>query len=237
MHFKSQMVGLTCALPSRKNRHLKTDVHGLSFEATALYALNQPREKLAKFLEDKYSVAQIRLSALRSMNELEACQFMQGDASSDALKVNHWVYEFWNINSLIAAMGGQKFDGVSLCLIRDPEEVMASYFVFAVRNGENITILTDREEGPHPLCWRMTRRPDRDMVARWDKNWFPYHLLDLEEVKDADGNVKGFVAGKHEGLVPYNLEAAKVQSIAELAPAEFVWLTTSEGSPGWAVGV
>ena len=76
-----------------------------------------------------------------------------------------------------------------------------------------------------------------DMVARWDKNWFPYHLLDLEEVKDADGNVKGFVAGKHEGLVPYNLEAAKVQSIAELAPAEFVWLTTSEGSPGWAVGV
>jgi hypothetical protein len=95
----------------------------------------------------------------------------------------------------------------------------------AVRNGENITILTDREEGPHPMHWKMARRPDRMMEKRWDKNYFPYDLLDLEPIKDEEGNIKGYNPGKHEGLVPYNLDAANIALIASLAPAEFMWLS------------
>ena len=175
---------------------------------------------LENLLSDKYSMASIRLSALRSMRDLQQFQFLQGEPSKEPLKVNHWVFEFWNINSLIAAMKMQRIPGVSLCLIRDPDEVMASYFVFAVSSGENLTILTDREEGAHPLYWKMARKPDRQMVARWDKNYFPYHLLELKT------NEKGeYFAAQRTGLVKYNTEAVKLAPLGALPPADFMWTT------------
>ena len=158
--------------------------------------------------------------SLRSMRDLQQFQFLQGNPSDKPLRVNHWVFEFWNINSLIAAMKLQRIPGVSLCLIRDPDEVMASYFVFAVSNGENLTVLTDREEGPHPMYWRMSRKPERQMAARWNKNYFPYHLLDLKQ--DSKGD---FYAAERDGLVKYNTEAIKLAPLGSLPPADFMWTT------------
>lgn len=175
---------------------------------------------LEKLLADKYSMASVRLSALRSMRDLQQFQFLQGDPGTAPLTVNRWIFEFWNINSLIAAMKEQRIPGVSLCLIRDPEEVMASYFVFAVSNGENLTILTDREEGPHPLYWKMSRKPGRSMAARWDKNYFPYHLLDLKQDDKGD-----FHAVERKDLVKYNVEAIKLAPLGVLPPADFMWVT------------
>lgn len=107
-------------------------------------------EALETLLEDKHDLAYVRRDSLRSIEKLDAFQFTQGDSDQKPLKFNPTVYEFWNVNSLVAAMRGQKIAGITLVLIRDPEEVMASYFVFAVKNGGTITILTDRETGPHP---------------------------------------------------------------------------------------
>ena len=176
--------------------------------------------KLEEFIADKYSLASVRLSALRSMRDLQQFQFIQGEPSDKPLKVNRWVFEFWNINSLVEAMKSQKIPGVSLCLIRDPDEVMASYFVFAVSNGENITILTDREEGPHPLYWKMARKPERGMAARWDKNYFPYHLLNLKQNEKGD-----YYAVERTGLVKYNTEAIRLAPLGLLPPADFMWTT------------
>lgn len=181
--------------------------------------------ELLSLLADKYDMASVRLSALRSARDLQRFQFLQGEPNKEPLKVNRWVFEFWNINSLVAAMREQQIPGVSLCLIRDPDEVLASYFVFAVANGENLTILTDREEGPHPLYWRMARRPDRDMGRRWNKNYFPYHLLKLKPVVDEDGFVKGYTVAQRTDLVKYNVQAVKLSPIGELPPADFMWTT------------
>jgi hypothetical protein len=186
---------------------------------------SENREKLVGMMADKYLTAEIRLAALRAMKNLEVCQFLAGIPSPKPLRINQFVFEFWNVNSLIAAMRSQKVDGVSLCLIRDPQQVMASYFVFAVRNGENLYILTDRQEGPHPRFWQMTRKPDRDMCKRWQANWFPYHLLDLKPDTDAEGAVKGYHAAKRNGLVHYQAEAVRLAPISELPPTYFMWVS------------
>lgn len=180
---------------------------------------------LQLYLRDKYQVAEIRLAVFRSMRDLEAHQFVMGRPSGEPLRVNHHIFELWNMNSLLVAMRDQVVDGISLCLIRDPQTVMASYFVFAIRNGENLTILTDRDQGAHPLYWRMSRRPDRAAEKRWMKHWFPYELLDLEAIRDADGFVKGFTAAKRTALVPYHTEAVKLAEIGSLGPPEFMWLS------------
>jgi len=205
--------------------HLQAFENGILKSAHGYGKLNEEMPELKRLLVDKYDMASVRLSALRSMRELQQFQFLQGESSKEPLKVNHWIFEFWNINSLVAAMRAQRIPGVSLCLIRDPEQVMASYFVFAVANGENLTILTDREEGPHPMYWKMARRPDRDMARRWQKNYFPYHLLNLKPITDEDGNVKGYYAAERTGLVKYNLEAVKLSPLGMLPPAEFMWTT------------
>ncbi len=196
------------------------------FGAADAYGVSEDgKAKLVQMMADKYLTAEIRLAALRAMKNLEVCQFMAGTPSPEPLRINRFVFEFWNINSLTAAMRSQKVDGVSLCLIRDSEEVMASYFVFAVRNGENLYILTDREEGPHPLYWRMSRKPERSMSKRWQANWFPYHLLDLKPVMDDDGTVLGYRVADRTGLVHYQAEAVRLAPISELPATDFMWIS------------
>jgi hypothetical protein len=104
----------------------------------------------------------IRRDALRSIETLEAHQFTQGKGDPAPLQINRKVFEFWNINSILRAMQAQDFPGISMCLIRDPM-VLESFFVFAVRNGDTLTVLTDRENRDHPAQARMSRRPDRTL--------------------------------------------------------------------------
>lgn len=174
-------------------------------------------------LANKYDLALIRRDALRSIERLEAHQFLQGKPDSAELRVNDILFEFWNINSLVAALRDQNIDGISLCLLRDPEETLHSYFVFAVKNGETITILTDREEGPHPAYNRMSRRPDRQLERRAAKNWFPYHVLDLTAIKDEFGRTKQLYANQRAALVKYNCQAIKLKPIGELYAEEILW--------------
>lgn len=206
-------------------KHLQMFESGILRSALGYGKLGDEMPALKALLDDKYDMASVRLSALRSARDLQRFQFLQGESSKEPLKVNHWIFEFWNINSLVAAMRAQRIPGVSLCLIRDPDQVMASYFVFAVANGENLTILTDREEGPHPMYWKMARRPDRDMARRWQKNYFPYHLLNLKPIEDEYGNLKGYSEAERTGLVKYNLEAIKLSPLGSLPPADFMWTT------------
>jgi hypothetical protein len=181
------------------------------------------RKAFESLLADKGLLAVVRRNALRSMQTLEAHQFLQGAGSPEPLKVHGSVYEFWNINSVLAAMRGQEYAGVSLCLIRDPAQVMASYFCFAVRNGDNITILTDREEGPHPLYYQMSRRPGRTLAERAERHHFPYELLDLEAEIGSAGTVKDLHARQREQLVPINTEAVPLKALGALEADQFVW--------------
>lgn len=187
--------------------------------------LGEPTEALDNLLADKFDLAYIRRDALLSINQLEAHQFTQGEREAGAVKYNPQVFEFWNMNSLLLAMRAQRVSGITLCLLRDPEEALASYFVFAIRNGYTLTILTDRDKIPHPAYNRMSRRPDRSMSRRAARNWFPYHLLDLKEQKDELGETKRITPNVRTQLVPVNVEAIPLADIRDLKAEEFVWLT------------
>lgn len=181
------------------------------------------RDAFEKAITDKGWLAYVRRNALRSMQTLDVHQFVQGKGSPEPLQVSGSVYEFWNVNSVLAAMRGQGYPGVTLCLIRDPAQVMASYFLFAVRNGDNITVLTDIEEGPHPLYYQMSRRPGRTLDERAQRHHFPYELLELEPVLGSGGNVKDLRAKTRTQLVRINTEAVPMKKLGELDPDQFVW--------------
>jgi hypothetical protein len=166
----------------------------------------------------RYPLARVRRDALLSMDRLEAHQFTQGQKDDAPPKYSPDVFEFWNINSLLAAMRSQKFGGISLCLMRDPELPLRSFFVFAIRNGGTLTILTDRSREPHPAYKRMTRRPDRELDSRASQHWFPYQLLDLKHVGE-----RTRIAQRTQ-LVPINVDAVPLTRIASLQPEQFVWL-------------
>jgi hypothetical protein len=169
---------------------------------------------------DTYGLGVLRRDALRAAERLQVHQFAQGDRDPELLQYNPKVVEFWNMNSLLAALRGQKLPGITLVLIRDPE-VMHSFFCFAVRDGDNITILTDKQHHPHPDYKRMARRPDRELVKRAEQFWFPYELLDLKPTEDA----KALYASARTALVPVNSEAVALTDLKSCNPATVIWST------------
>lgn len=170
-------------------------------------------------LEDKYDLAWVRKDALLSLNRLNIHQFTQGKGDQLPIGLNENVYEIWNVNSLVRALRTQNIPGITTVLIRDPE-ALHSFFVFAVKNGDNITILTDKDEEVHPAHKRMSRRPDRELEKRAEKHWFPYQLLDLKSSDDG----KHLYAEARTALVPININAVKLAQIGDLSPHQFVWL-------------
>jgi hypothetical protein len=128
------------------------------------------------------------------------------------------VFEFWNINSILRAMQAQDFPGISMCLIRDPM-VFESYFVFAVRNGDTLTILTDREEHRAPRAGADVAPAGSDVEQRAERHWFPYELLDLKV--SADG--KHLYAAQRTSLVRTNVVGVPLKDVSELGPHEFIW--------------
>lgn len=178
------------------------------------------RAGLEKLLADKLSLAFIRRDALRSLETLEAHQFLQGDGARDEIQHSRGVYEFWNINSLLRAMMAQRTSGVTLCLIRDPAVELFSFFVVAVKTGETITILTDREKVATPDFKFKTRRPDRTFDRRTGRHHFPYQLLDVRVSED---QTRLYTVAKTD-LVPTNVTAVEVAKIGDLEAEQFVWL-------------
>ena len=179
----------------------------------------EPMDKIETLLGERYRLARVRRDALLSMQRLDAHQFTQGAKDDQPLKYSPEVFEFWNVNSLLAAMRGQKCGGISLCLLRDPELPLRSYFVFAVRNGGTLTVLTDKSKEPHPAYKRMARRPDRELDSRASQHWFPYQLLDLTLTAE-----ERVVASARTQLVPINVEAVPLTTLAKLEPEQFVWV-------------
>ena len=165
---------------------------------------------------------------LRSLERLEAHQFLQGKPETDQLQLNRYVWEFWNINSLVLALRDLPAPSLTMAIIRDPADAIQSFFVFGIKNGENVTILTDRDEKAHPLQNSMSRRPDRQMNERANRNWFPYRLIGIESIlgEDIFGQevVIGYRAEQRTGLVPYDVKGIRLTEIKDLEPAEMLWL-------------
>lgn len=175
-------------------------------------------------ISDPVSLAFLRMSAFTSLKEkLKAHQFLQGEGTENKLKIHANIFEFWNINSLIRSAAYQTFDGVSLCLIRSPEkDFFASFFAFAIKAGETLTILTDRDRDNNPNYRYSSRRRDRDLGRRMDENWFPYQLLDYEIVEtESDAYL---VEANRDQIVPYQKESVIIEKLGKCEPEQIVWL-------------
>ncbi len=95
-----------------------------------------------------------------------------------------------------------------------------SYFVFVIRTGGTLSILTDKGKEAHPAQRHMTRRPGRDFANRISANHFPYDLMEIKE--DARGDL--YVNTKALGsLVPYQGELHVLGKMESLASHEVIW--------------
>jgi len=201
-------------------------------DATAHYGVEA--DSLNSWLDSYYWMATIRRDALKAFKKLEAHQFYHGKSGdSDRLTYGTKVMEFWNIPSLVRAMKGfgeRGMRGIHLCLIRDPELPLSSYFVIAVVNGESLTILTDRTKQPHPLSKHMKamRRPSKEFEERAGSYWFPYELLDLA-ANEQTGDVW---AKARETIVPINAQAVSLRDFSLLHPADAIFLSLLFGLLG-----
>jgi hypothetical protein len=180
------------------------------------------REDIQKLLGEPDTIAILRRDALRSLANLRVDQFLDGEPEPEDVRpvyVNS-IRQFWNINSLLAAMTGTP-SGVCVALIRDPF-IYDTFFAFSIRNGGRLFVLTDKGVHAHPLASKMSRRPDKDLDRRMSKNWFPYELLNV------DYNEEGkliFTASAEKGVTPYNEDGIPTKKIGEVGPHETIWLT------------
>lgn len=173
--------------------------------------------ELGTLLQDPFEIAYLRRDALKAIQKLQAHQFLRGKASEQPLEYSKNIYQFWNINSLIHEVA-RSTSAVILTLIRDAN-AYHSYFVFTIKNGENLSVLTDKPDWAHPQQKNMVRRPDRRFEKRAFNYHFPYALMDFDMDED------GIHIPEQEGLVRYNTEAIILGNISQVPPNSAIWLT------------
>jgi hypothetical protein len=196
------------------------------FRQTTLAVLNHyglKNNEIQKIVLDDYRIAFLYRDALKSMKSLEAHQFLHGDPETTSPKFNKKVYGFWNINSMLDAVCSHLESGISVCLIQEPE-MAYSYFVFAIRNGGTLTVLTDRGNYSHPMQKTMMAQRARGLAKKWDyrtsQHWFPYELVGVE----MDHNAEILTENKTTGLVHYQKEVYPIKDLMDLKPETVIWI-------------
>jgi hypothetical protein len=173
-------------------------------------------DDLEKLIANEWSLSQLRRDAFHSLHELREMSFMRGQTTDDPPQYNKHVVLFFNPNSMLSLAAEALHTGISLALIRDPDDHF-SYFAFIMRNGANIFALTDIPDVPHPAYKKMTRRPEREFSRRAEQHWFPYELL----VSGYDS--KGYPFLDKPGIVPYQKDVVQLQTIASMKPEQILW--------------
>lgn len=216
--YLKQARDLYTVLRSPKMQSQVAEFQGWLREALRHYGVEN--EAVFRMVESEDDLAILRRDALRSLERLEVHQFTQGEAALPG-KVHYVtrVHEWWNVNSLLRAMlSDATMSGISLNVIRDPLKT-SSYFAFAIRNGETLSLLTDRPNEVHPLSKYMARRPDRDLARRIVRHHFPYELLDI--AVDEDGAY--FYEQDTEEVAIYQPQVHPLREIKDLEPDEVIW--------------
>lgn len=172
-----------------------------------------------KLLEDQFEIAYIRRDAMLAINKLSSYQFLRGKSSKDSISYSNNIYQFWNVNSLIKSITQLPISAVVLALIRD-EEAYHSYFAFALRNGGNVSVLTDKTEWAHPEQKNMIRRLDKEFSRRAFMYHFPYSLLDIYIGEDERVHIP-----KQKCLVKYNSKHIVLGKMNQVPASSMIWLT------------
>lgn len=203
---------------------LKNDYITYIKKALKHYNVNYNNEEYSELLKNKYILAILRRDAYKSFKNLKKFQFYAGKQEKPNYKPQYScsIYKWFNINSLIQSASLIP-SGISLHLIQSPDKYQ-SYFLFCLKNGENIILYTDKEENTHPLQGEMTRRPDRKFAERVGKNWFPYELFEYEFSDDMK-NIY-FSETKNTNLTVKQNEFIIVSDLKNIEARSLIWIIT-----------
>jgi hypothetical protein len=180
-------------------------------------------DAVLQLIKDRHQLALLRRDAMRTMKHLEVHQFLDGNPEPEGVMPGYgrFVYQWENINSMLAAMVGTK-SGITVNLIRNPVDPFQSYFAFGIRNGGKLFVFTDREKLPHPIAAELYHRPEKILAERSTRNWFPYDLAGLAFNEEGKAYIK---PSSEKNLVAYQATALPIKAISELDAPEVVWMT------------
>lgn len=185
-------------------------------------------DEFAQILSDENLVAQIRLSALNANKKLRIDQFAKGESKvQSTINISDSILGFSDINILLRVMKSGKIkDGAYLCIIHDNEDYRFSFFVFAIKNGENIWVTSDKPELPQPNYRHMGRGRaiDRHFENRVTSYLFPYELL-----VEYDENAERFIKIKTKGeyftaLAEYEMHWKIEGTLKDCDPESRLWI-------------
>ncbi|MEP3671279.1 MAG: hypothetical protein ABJN42_31660 [Roseibium sp.] len=187
---------------------------------------NADRPEVIEVLDDGDSLPFLRRDALQAIAHLEPFQFLQGEAGTGPAQVIEHVYQAWDVNQLLLALRDMPVNGVAVVLLRDPSHADRSYFCFAMRNGDNVILLTDKSRPAFPgqedvLAGRGGRGASRNFAKRAWSNHFPYQLIKTsvdEDTGDLKFDAETAPAAAGLDLVP-------LMRIQDLPPFQAIWLT------------
>ena len=184
------------------------------------YGLYTP--EVEKVLLDPVALAYIRRDALRAYAQLREDIFSKGAPTTDKFKYNPGMFLFWNINSLLRLIGNSQ-SGVTLCLVQDNVEANASHFAFAVKNGANLIVLSDKPkfDNPDQAGYQSARGGSRELARRMELFRFPYKLAGAWVDRKGRGYLN--MPGSNT-LVPAQVEAIKLADLQELPADSIIWL-------------
>lgn len=178
-------------------------------------------EETRLILDSRHRLALLRRDAMRTMKHLRVDQFLDGSPEPEIYRpvYGRFLYRWDSANSMIDHMTRMP-SGITVNMICHPDPYQ-TYFAFAIRNGGRFFVFTDKEKTPHPLAAEMTRRPDKILASRSERNWFPYELMGLS----FDDEGRAFVAQSNSTvLMPIQQAVQPIKPISELKPSSKIWI-------------
>ena len=189
----------------------------------AINAYGCMTDKVKACLADESEMAYIQRDALRGIEELREDVFFKGAIDTIPCKFNPALYLFWDINSLLRILGNSKESGITLCLIQDTDQAEASHFGFAIKQGANLLLVSDkpRFDNPEQAHMQASRGGSRELGRRMERLRFPYTQF------GTDVNYKGQATTELPGvntLAPIQKEAIKLADLKDLPADSIIWL-------------
>ena len=149
---------------------------------------------------------------------LRVDQFRRGEKTKRAPVLADTVFESDSVSAFVRALASAKEyeSAVVMCLIRDADEPLFSFFAMGIRLGERVYLVSDKPTSAHPLYKHRTRRPGRSQAERMEELCFPYYLMDF----DVDGRGDLYLG---RGNPDSDMGLKKLTPVADMHHANILW--------------
>gem|GEM_PF-6858861 len=168
-------------------------------------------------------------SAELELDQLQIHQFSRGLGDRGSFRLNEWVYTADTPHDLLCALACQKVDGLTLCAIIDRAVAEYSYFVWALRAGGALILLTEQNGLACADQKHMRRNPGRDFERRYAERFYPKSMFSFRETRLASGGgrqsrISGFQDAPSYALKRPSGRVMATTSLKSLEGQEVAWV-------------